>query len=45
MIASGSDMSAPAPMPWNARKAASMTIEVEKVESSEPSTKTLMPKM
>ena len=32
MIASGSDISAPAPMPWKARKPASMIIDVENVE-------------
>ena len=45
MMASGSDMSAPAPMPWKPRKAASMIIEVENDESSEPRMNTLMPKM
>ena len=45
MIASGSDISAPAPMPWNARKAASMVIDVDSVESSDPRMKTAMPKM
>ena len=45
MIASGSDMSAPAPMPWKARKPASISIDVENDESSEPIRNTAMPKM
>ncbi len=45
MMARGSDMSAPAPMPWKPRKAASMIIDVENDDISEPMTKTEMPKM
>ena len=44
MIASGNDMSAPAPRPWNARNPASMSIEVEKLDSREPMMNTAMPK-
>ncbi len=36
MMASGIDMSPPAPRPWMARKAASSIIEVEKLASTEP---------
>ena len=45
MIASGSDISAPAPMPWKARNPASMNIEVENDDASEPMRKTTIPKM
>ena len=39
MIASASENRPPAPMPWNARNAASWYIEVAKPHSTEPSTK------
>jgi hypothetical protein len=45
MIASGSDISAPAPMPCTARKAASMSIEVDIDDRTAPRMKTTMPKM
>ena len=45
MIASGRDIRAPAPMPWKARNPASMIIDVEKLDSSEPTMNTPMPKM
>ena len=45
MIASGSDIRPPAPMPWIARKPASISIEVENDEASEPTTKMLIAKM
>ena len=42
MMASGSDISPPAPRPWKARNAASISIEVEKLDRNEPATKMLM---
>jgi hypothetical protein len=45
MIASGRDMSPPAPMPWIARKPASISIDVENDAASEPTTKIVMAKM
>ncbi len=39
MIASGSDIRPPAPRPWKARNAARPSIDVAKLDSSEPSTK------
>ncbi|MBM7804032.1 hypothetical protein JOE58_003283 [Curtobacterium luteum] len=45
MIARGSDMSAPAPMPCTARKPASMIIEVDMDDRTAPRMKTTMPKM
>ena len=45
MMASGSAIRAPAPIPWNARKAASIIIDVEKAESVDPRMKTMIPRM
>ena len=45
MIASGSAISAPAPMPWKARNAASIIIDVENAESVDPRMKITMPMM
>lgn len=46
MIARASENRPPAPpMPWKARKAASMYIDVDSVQSAEPAMKTAMAKM
>lgn len=36
MIASGNDIRPPAPRPWQARNAANSTMDVAKLDSSEP---------
>ncbi len=45
MMASGIDMSPPAPSPWMARNTASSVIEVEKLARIEPITKMTIAKM